>query len=201
MRRVISFILLVIFYIPLRIIYPIRVVGRKYIPRKGKIILVSNHQSNVDPIIIWHRIFRRRFKYMAKSSLFKNKFAGFIFSSIGAYPVDRGTTDIKAIKKTLGFLKEEKAVCIFPEGTRLKTAETNELKNGVIIFALKTGSPIVPSFFQKKTKPFTFGRYDIGQPFDLAQEIGYTKGDKITDEIIEVGKKVLQEKMFELKRG
>ncbi len=149
---------------------------------------------------MWHRIFRRRFKYMAKASLFKNKFAAFIFSSIGAYPVDRGTTDIKAIKKTLGYLKEENAVCIFPEGTRLKTADTNELKNGVIIFALKTGAPIVPSMFLDKTTPFLVGKYIIGQEFDLAAEIGYTKGEKITDEVIEAGKKVLHDKMFELKR-
>lgn len=200
MKKFISFIFLVILYIPMLLIFPVIITGRKNIRRKGRVILCCNHQSMLDPLIMWGRIFRRRFKYMAKESLFKNKFMGFLYSCLGAYPVNRSATDISAIKKTLGYLKEEKAVCIFPEGTRLKTDESNELKSGVVIFALKTGAPIVPSMYMKKIRPFCFSRYIVGKEFDLAKEIGYNTGDKITSEVIDAGLQVLHDKMFELRK-
>lgn len=198
MKRIINFLIRVIVYIPLLVVFPVIVVGRKNIRRKGRVILCCNHQSNGDPIVIWQRLFRRRFNIMAKDKLFKNKFVSFFIKCFGGYPVNRGTTDITAIKKTIGLLKKDKAVCIFPEGTRLKTEETNELKSGTVIFALKTNSPIVPAMFVKKIRPFTFNKLRIGKEFDLAKEIGYNAGDKITLEIIDEGLKVLHNKMFEL---
>ena len=200
MKRIVSFLLLVILYIPFLLVCPVIITGRRNIRRKGRVILCANHQSNMDPIIMWSRIFRRRFKYMAKESLFKNKFLGFLLKSVGAYPVNRSATDLSAIKKTLGYLKNDKAVCIFPEGTRLKTDEANELKSGVIVFALKTNSPIVPSMYRSKIRAFRFTRYVIGKEFNLADEIGYKSGEKITPEIINAGLKVLHDKMFELNK-
>ena len=199
MKKVIGLILLVVFYIPLLILYPTFIFGRKNLRRKGKLILCCNHRSNADPIVLWSRVFRRRFKYMAKEELFRNKFAGFIFSCIGAYPVNRKSTDISSIKKTLGYLKEEKAICIFPEGTRVKDDELSEIKSGVVIFALKTNAPVVPSMYKKKLRPFCFNKLTIGKEFNLAEEIGYTQGEKISDEVIAKGVEILAQKMNELK--
>ena len=201
MKKVISFILLIIFYIPLLIIFPVTIIGRKHLPRKGRVILCCNHQSTADPIVMWSRIFRRRFNYMAKESLFKNKFGGYICRCIGGYPVNRDTTDIKALKTTLGLLKQEKAVCIFPEGTRVKEGDAHQLKNGVIIFALKTNAPIVPAHYTRKVRAFRFTRLIIGESFNLAEEIGYNQGDKITQEVIDAGIKVLTEQMFGITKG
>ncbi|MBQ4557967.1 MAG: 1-acyl-sn-glycerol-3-phosphate acyltransferase [Clostridia bacterium] len=199
MKKIVSFILLIIFYIPLIIIYPTIIVGRKNLRRKGRLILCCNHRSGADPVIMWSRIFRRRFKYMAKAEIFKNKFGGYIFSCIGAYPVNRGQTDLRAIKQTLGYLKQERAICIFPEGTRLHGDELAELKSGVIIFALKANAPLVPSVYKKKLRPFRFNKLTIGKEFNLADEIGYKSGEKITDEIIAKGIEVLAHKMNALK--
>ena len=201
MKKIISFILLVIFYIPLLIIFPVRIIGRKNIPKKGRMIFCCNHQSNADPIVMWSRIFRRRFNYMGKDSLFKNKFVGFMCSCFGVYPVDRSTTDVKALRKTLSLLKNEKAVCIFPEGRRVHEGDYHQLKNGVVIFALKTGAPIVPAHYDKKIRAFRFSKLIIGEQFDLAKEIGYNDGDKITQEVIDAGLKVLSEKMFGVNKG
>ena len=200
MKRIVSFLLLIVVYVPLLIMYPVIITGRRNIRRKGSIMLCANHQSNMDPIIYWSRIFRRRFKYMAKDSLFKNRFIGYILSCVGAYPINRSSTDMGAIKKTISLLKNGKALSIFPEGTRLKTSESNELKSGAIVFSLKTGTPIVPAFFRSKVRLFRFSRLVIGKEFDLAQELGYCKGDKITPEIINAGIKILHDKMFELNK-
>ncbi len=200
MRRVVEFFLHLFLYIPLLIMYPALIVGRKNIRRKGKLILVSNHQSNIDPIIIWNRVFRRKFKYMAKESLFKNKFVGFLIKSVGAYPVNRNSTDLSAIKKTLAYLKDDKAICLFPEGTRLHSDEQSQLKQGTVIFALKTGAPIVPSYFSRKPGLFKFTKYTVGKEFDLAKEIGYNKGDKITDEVISAGLEVISKRIYGLRK-
>ncbi len=199
MKRFWEIVLLIIFFIPLILIYPTRIVGKRNIRRKGRVILCTNHQSSVDPIVIWSRIFRRRFNFMAKEELFHNKFFGYICKCLRAYPVNRNTTDIKSIKTTMDMLRREKAVCIFPEGTRLKSDESNELKSGVIIFALKTDSPIVPAYIKKKFRPFCFNKMVVGQEFWLSKELGYVKGDKITPELIEEGTKLLSKKIYELK--
>jgi len=106
---------------------------------------------------------------------------------------------LRAIKQTLGYLKQERAICIFPEGTRLHGDELAELKSGVIIFALKANAPLVPSVYKNKLRPFRFNKLTIGKEFNLADEIGYKSGEKITDEIIAKGIEVLAHKMNALK--
>ena len=53
---------------------------------------------------------------------------------MGMYPINRQQNDIQAVKKTLSLLKNDKAICIFPEGTRIPDTEMNEAKNGVALF-------------------------------------------------------------------
>lgn len=192
------YIILILVFIPFLIIYPTRVIGRKNLRIKGRMIFCCNHQSNNDLLLIGGKL-GIRFRYMAKESLFKNKFVGTLLKWLGAYPVKRGETDIVAIKKTLGYLKDDKKVCIFPEGARLKSSEGNELKSGVIIFALKTKSPIVPAFIVKKPMIFRFNTLIIGEAFNLS-EMPEFKGKKIDDDLIKLGVKYLQNRMYGLSR-
>lgn len=185
-----------IFYLPIKILFPTRIIGKKNKIKKGRVILCCNHQSNLDPPLIAVSFFRR-FHYMAKKSLFKNKFLGWLLSKFGAYPVDRETIDIKAMKKTLDLLKNDKALCLFPQGTRLSDVEVSQLKDGAILFSLKTNSPILPCVFLKKPRLFRFNKFIIGEPIKL-YEMEQFSNKKINDDLIAMGKEILFEKMNNL---
>lgn len=188
------YICLTIAFIPLLFIYPCVVVGRRNIPRKGRMILAPNHQTLNDPVILASRlIWRRRFKYMAKAPLFKNKLFGALLRSFGAYPVDnKSATDLTAVKTTLKHLKDEKGVCIFPEGARLVSSEENQLKHGVAMFALKTNSPVVPAFFVRKTTAFVPNRLIIGKPIEL-HNMEQFKDRKIDKDALEEASQIIRE--------
>ncbi len=191
-------ILKILFFLPLFIVYPVRVIGRKNLPKKGRVILSANHQTLNDPIIVGLK-FSRRFRFMGKSPLFQKKFNNWFLTKMGAYPVHTSSSDLVSVKKTLRFLNNNEAVCIFPEGARLKTSESNDLKHGVAMFALKTNSPIVPAHFVKKTNAFTFNTLLVGKPL-LLSEMEQFKDKKIDKELLQQASEVLSKEIHKLKR-
>lgn len=190
-------ILKIIFFIPCLIIYPVRVVGRKNLPKEGRLILSANHQTLNDPIIIGLKL-SRRFNYMGKAPLFKNKFFSWFLRKMGAFPVHTSSSDISAVKTTLQLLNKNKALCIFPEGARLKTNESNELKSGVALFALKTKSPIIPAHFVRKTNAFTPNTLIIGKPFNLSEMVEF-KDKKIDKDLLKEASKIISKHIHKLK--
>lgn len=191
------YIILSLIFIPILILFPTIVKGKKNIPKNGRMILCCNHQSNVDLALIVTRM-KRRYKYLAKKELFNTRFKNWLFKTMGAYPIDRGKPDLQAIKNTINYLKSEEAVCIFPEGTRLTSDEHNQLKGGVAMFALKTDSPIVPCFIVKKPRVFIFNKMIVGKPFKFS-DLDEFKDKKIDKELIEKATEVLTSKIYELK--
>lgn len=179
--------------------FPTRVIGKKYYKAtKGeKTIFSANHQSLNDPIILKVRV-NPNFKLMAKDSLFKNKLFGSVLRKLGAYPVNRGGNDIEAVKTTLGYLKKNKHVVIFPEGTRIDDGDMDALKDGVATFAMKTDSYVVPAIFKKKPRFFSFNSILIGKPFKFS-DFEEFRGVKVTKELIQKGSKLLSEKLKYLK--
>ena len=167
----------IILYIPLRIICPTFVKGRKNLG-KGKAILVCNHQSNLDPILISLLIAKQPY-FLAKQELFKGKVTSKFFSHIGAIPVDRNNVSVSTIKSVLKTLKQNKRVVIFPEGTRKKITleESENLKNGAAMFALKGQCNIVPMYFTRKPGFFRFTKLIIGKPIKY-DELCFTEGNK-----------------------
>ncbi len=102
----------------------------------------------------------------AKKELFKNKFVSGILKTLGAIPVDREQVDIVATRTVLRKLSKKKSLCIFPQGTRCKTPiiENDSAKEGVAMFAIRTGTPVVPFAFNKKIKAFRKAKLYIGKP-------------------------------------
>lgn len=181
------------------LLYPTRVIGKRYLKviKKEGTILSCNHQSNIDPIYIKARI-KPTSKMMAKKELFGNWFTRGLMTILGAYPVNREGNDISAIKKTLGYLKDDKTITIFPEGTRAKTEEMSELKNGLVMFALRTDSYVVPIVFKKKPRIFRLNTMLIGKPFKY-DDLEEFKGVKISKDVLDRASAVLTEKMQFLK--
>jgi 1-acyl-sn-glycerol-3-phosphate acyltransferase len=121
----------------------VEVVGRDNVPRRGAIILVSNHLNNADPPVLGVSI-PRRLVFMAKQEAMQWPIVGFIIRLSGAIPVRRFEADIGALRKASGILQGGRALMMFPEGTRSKEARLGNAQPGTALIALRTGSPILP---------------------------------------------------------
>lgn len=184
----------VILYIFLWIMYPTIYKGKRNIP-KGKAIFIGNHTSNADPIIVEMSAWKEKF-YLVKKELYKNKFSSWFWSHMNTIPVDRGNTDLNAIKSSLRVLNKGKSLVIFPEGTRNKTEEElGEIKAGAVMLAIKSKSPIVPIWIKKKPRLFCFNSLRYGKPFTLDQF--YDK--KLDSETLNEAGKIIAEKLLENK--
>lgn len=178
----------------MRILYPMRVKNRKNLV-KGKCLVVCNHQSNADPVLLV-TLFWRQMNYMAKSELFKSKIAAWFFKVMHCIPVDRSKVDLSSIKAGLRVLNNEKTLVIFPEGTRKDDSFSENIKDGAAMFAVKTAAPIVPMYFVKKPRLFCFNKLIIGEPIYLDEEV---LQDKSKENIAKVSE-IIETKMLELKQ-
>jgi len=149
MYNVYKYILGVIFII----YYRPKIVNKKYIPKKGPVIIAGNHIHLFDqclPILST----RRMIHYMAKKEYFEGKTAWF-FKSSGCISVDRGNKENAkiAINTATNLLKDGYAVGIFPEGTRNKTEDLLlPFKIGAVKMAKETDATIVPFAITGKYK-------------------------------------------------
>lgn len=143
-------------------IFRIKIVGSENIPEKGGAIVAMNHRSNWDVPVASVGI-KRKLRFMAKAEMFKSKIGNWLFSSLGAFPVQRGKGDIGAIKAALGRLKDEHIIAMFPEGRRSKKGEHIDPKPGVVMIAMKAKVPVIPVHITGKYKwmgkiTITFGK-------------------------------------------
>lgn len=119
-------------------------IGSENIPGEGGVLLACNHLSFADPVLLG-LCSRRRLYFMAKAELFQNKFASFIIRHLGAFPVDRGAGDGKAIKTGEDIIKEGNMMTIFIEGGRSKTGELMRPRSGCALVSQQMRVPVVPA--------------------------------------------------------
>lgn len=188
----------VFLWLPITILMPTKVINIKKLPKKkdGAYILSCNHYSNFDVILLDIK-FKRKYYYLAKKELFKNKFISWVLTKLGGIKIDRDSTDVSAFKNSMQVLKNNKPLGIFPEGTRNKgedVAQMNQAKSGTILFASKAGVPILPVAIYRRPKLFRSNKILVGDPF-------YVEGvnpKKLTKEEIESNTQRLQEEISSL---
>jgi len=122
----------------LKIFWQMKIIGNENVPKRGALIIASNHVSYLDPIVLATSM-KRKICFIAKKEAFNNIFGNFILKKLNAFPVDRGKNDILAVKKAINILQAGKILGVFPEGSRSLNIELQELKLGVIKIAIKTG--------------------------------------------------------------
>ena len=182
-------------YIPIKLLFPTKVIGRKNLP-KGKCIVASNHFSNADAPV-YDIAFAIKFRYMAKIELFKNKFVAFFLKAFGGFAVDREKITPSVYKRTMLELKKGHKVFIFPEGTRNKSDsdEMGNAKAGVITFASKGDVEIVPMMIYKKPKLFHKNYIVVGEPFKVQGQ----NPSRLTHEEVQKNLEIYEQKMAELR--
>ena len=112
---------------------------------KGGLLVVSNHRSFLDPFVIGATLpWRRPIQYVAKVELFERPLQGWILARVGAFPIRRGQSDETAMETARVVLERGGTVCIFPEGTRIRSGSLASPRRGVGRLALEAGAAVVP---------------------------------------------------------
>lgn len=126
------------------IVCKVKYIGQENIPKTGGFILAGNHVNTYDPLVVGLGIKKRQVHFMSKKETFSYPVLGWLITKVNAFPVDRGTADIKSLKYACKIVEKGYILGIFPEGTRSKTGEQGEAKRGVSTIIARTKCDVLP---------------------------------------------------------
>ncbi|MCE9531331.1 MAG: 1-acyl-sn-glycerol-3-phosphate acyltransferase, partial [Planctomycetes bacterium] len=196
--------------------HSLRVIGRRNMPANGPVLVLANHQSFYDPVLIGLAS-RRYLAYLARDTLFKNKRFAALIESLDAIPIDNTGLGKDGLQATLDVLQRGKAVLVFPEGERTPHGPILPFKAGISLLIKRMHAPIVPVAIAgayhawprreklPKLSPLFLPPTDrtiaisIGKPIDSAIFEGMKRQDIMTK--LEKAVAVEFEKANRLKRG
>jgi 1-acyl-sn-glycerol-3-phosphate acyltransferase len=131
-----------------KVLWPWRIEnGERLWNAEGGRMVVMNHVSMLDPVVLvvsdWAH--GRRIRPIYKSEFDKHRIVTWFFARVGAIPVNRGTADIKAVRRAQRALQRGEDVLVFPEGTRIHSDEQEvEVHGGFALMAQLAKVPVVP---------------------------------------------------------
>jgi 1-acyl-sn-glycerol-3-phosphate acyltransferase len=118
--------------------------GVSNMPRQGGAVLVSNHLSMLDPLILG-ALMPRQLHFMCKEELFHIPLLGWYLVRAGTFPIRRGEADRQALRHAEDLLRAGRVVMVFPEGHRSDQIGAQEARSGAVMLATRTNCPIVPA--------------------------------------------------------
>ena len=165
MKNKVYAVLYPIVWIFMKIFHPWKAVGVENIP-EGAALMCGNHTSLGDPLyVVCCMGSRRQTHVMAKAEIMKWPVIGFLLKKAGIFGVNRGKSDMAAIKEAMRVLRDGEKLLMFPEGTRVRGDEDVEAKVGAALFATRTGVPLLPVYIQRKKRRFRRNTVVIGEPY------------------------------------
>ncbi len=167
--------------------------GLANIPRRGPLILASNHLNLADPPVLTALV-PRRVIWMAKQELFDTPVIGLFYRLFGCIPVRRSEADLRALRRSERALRGGRVLGMFPEGTRTGKPGLRPAEPGTALLALRTGAPVLPvavwgtegvklpAAFVKRTEVHVV----FGQPFHLprAERINKEQAEEGAEQIM-----------------
>jgi 1-acyl-sn-glycerol-3-phosphate acyltransferase len=160
------------------ILFDLRAEGVSNIPRRGGVLILSNHQSFLDPVMLGVKV-SRPMSFLAKSELFINRIFGYLIRGVNAFPVRQGEGDVGAVRETIKRLQEGHVLVMFPEGGRCDDGEVQPMQTGIGLIIRRAGPTVkvVPAAVagafaswprgQLLPKPMPI-RVKYGQPLELS---------------------------------
>jgi 1-acyl-sn-glycerol-3-phosphate acyltransferase len=126
----------------------VTVVGRERVDPRGIYVYTPNHQSLLDPPLVWLALGtpRRRIGFLVKTELERVPIFGYGIKAIGMLPVERGNHEraVQSAKRATERLRAGRSFAVYPEGTRTRTGELLPFKKGAFRMAVDAGVPVVP---------------------------------------------------------
>lgn len=165
--------------------FEMKVYGRQNVPRTGGVMLISNHASYLDPVVLGVQIVRP-ISFIAKSELFENRFFGWLIRSLNTFPVRRGESDVGAIREALRRLQEGRVLTMFPEGTRTLDGKLQRIQPGIAMLIRRAKVPVIPAVVDGTFEAWPKGRklpshFPVSVLYGPALKIEKLKGQEIVE--------------------
>jgi 1-acyl-sn-glycerol-3-phosphate acyltransferase len=141
----------------MRLVFRLEVRGREHVPPVGPVLFVSNHVSVLDPPFVGGAAPRDLY-FLAKEELFAIPLFGRLIWALNARPVKRDGSDGRALKSALRLLADNRAILLFPEGTRGVEGRLGEGKPGAGMLAVMSGAPVIPVLVSGSARALPPGR-------------------------------------------
>lgn len=126
-----------------RLAYGQRWWGAHHVPAHGPVLLVCNHQSYLDLIVLGVGL-HRHFHSMARATLFAKPLFAWLIRSLNAFPVDQGRGDVRSVRTAIELLKQGHLVLVFPEGRRTATGRLGDFSPGLMLMIRRAKPTVVP---------------------------------------------------------
>ena len=187
------------------------------VPATGPVILVPNHVSHFDPLVVAHYLYRagRWPRFLGKASVWKVPVIGFLLTKAQQIPVERGSVEaVKSLDTLVEALRAGGAVVIYPEGTTTRHPGLWPMrgKTGAARLALLTGAPVVPianwgaqRIFDPRTNRLRLRRTRVtvtaGKPVDLSRWAGREPSRVVLAEMTEAIMMDVRDLLGEIRDG
>lgn len=147
-----------------RTFLPVKYHNRERLNLEPPFVVIGNHYSMFDPVIVGVGIRKHQVRFIGKKELWGNKLVAAIFNSMNMIPVDRHNSDMEAMRACMRVTREGHILGIFPEGTRHHQGLMEELESGVGLIALRSRVPLVPVYIAGKVRLFRTLHVYVGEP-------------------------------------
>ena len=180
-------------------IFPVKFHNVENILLDAPYILIGNHLSMFDPLLLLPHCHRYQLRFLSKKELMKIPILSKWLLKAGVVPVDRQNSDLKALRACLKVIASNKPLAIFPEGTRMQEGGVpmENIHSGTAMIALRSNAVLVPVYISGIPKLFKKTHVYYGKPIFFAKEnknlINKSTCDLFTEEIKQVYSKMEQE--------
>ncbi len=141
-----------------RVYHNLTVLAPARVPRVGPAIVVCNHISSLDPLLLQSTCTYRLIMWMMAKEYMDIPYMGRVFRTLQVIPVDRGSRETAPMRMALKRLAEGRIIGIFPEGGISTTGELTELQTGVAMMAIRAKAPVFPAYLDGTQRNLDMGK-------------------------------------------
>ena len=143
-------------------------------PVRGGAIVITNHDSFLDPMYVMIALWYRRMRFVATKDLYFHKSLAFFLKLVRCIEVDKKNFNFATFRKVNEALDEGEIVTIFPEGSINDGTQDSVrvFKSGAVLMAQKADAPIVPVYIDRRAHWYNRQRYMVGEPIQMQSETG-----------------------------
>lgn len=150
-----------------RTLIPVQFIGLENVCEDGPFILISNHLSALDPVVIACRLKKCEIVFLGKKEITTSRLGKWFSDKMKMIPVERHGTDLTAMRKCISVIKRQGVLGIFPEGTRHHDGVMEHIETGTAMIALRSKARIQPVLINGKLRPFRKNTVFFGKPMNV----------------------------------